>query len=158
MDEEGAELRPAHHPPTHHLQFDLDAEALLLHGGHAGGEGLPHAGGAAQGQLGAALQAGDGARQDGGAAGPAQEQAADVLPAGAAEDGGLLAPGSTAAAFRPGFLLLGVLQQRGGVLGGGVVAGVAQPALGVVLDPVGPVAVAQQEEVGLLPPQEQVAS
>lgn len=64
------------------MKFDLDAQALLLDGGHARGERLPHAGGPAQGELGAALQARDGARQHGGAAGPAHEQAADVLPGG----------------------------------------------------------------------------
>lgn len=55
-------------------------------------------------------------------------------------------------------VLLGVLQQRGSVLGGGVVLGVAQPALSVVLHPVGPVAVAQQEEVGLLSSQQKTGS
>lgn len=42
--------------PTHHLQFDLDAQALLLDSGHACGERLPHAGGSSKGELGAALQ------------------------------------------------------------------------------------------------------
>lgn len=64
------------------MQLDLDAEGLLLDGGHACGEGLPHAGGAAQGQLGAALQARYGARQHRGPAGATHEQATDVLPVG----------------------------------------------------------------------------
>lgn len=55
-------------------------------------------------------------------------------------------------------VLLGVLQQSGSVLGGRVVLGVAQPALSVVLHPVCPVAVAQQEEVGLLSSQQQTGS
>lgn len=56
------------------------------------------------------------------------------------------------------FVLLGVLQQAGGVLSGGVVLGMAQPALGVVLHPVGAVAVAQQEAVGRLSSQQQSGS
>lgn len=55
-------------------------------------------------------------------------------------------------------ILLGVLQQCGSVLGGRVVLGVAQPALSVVLNPVCPMAVAQQEEVGLLSVQQQTGS
>lgn len=66
--------------PTHHLKFDLDAQALLLNGGHACGERLPHAGGSSQGELGAALQTCDGSRQHGGSTGPAHEQATDILP------------------------------------------------------------------------------
>lgn len=46
-------------------------------------------------------------------------------------------------------LLLGVLQQGGGVLGGRILLGVAQPALHVVLHPIGAVAVAQQEVMRL---------
>jgi len=57
-----------------------------------------------------------------------------------------------------GAVLLGVLQQGGGLLGGGVLLGVAQPALGVVLHPVGARAVAQQEVLGLLPFQQQAGS
>ena len=52
-------------------------------------------------------------------------------------------------------VLLGVLQQCGSVLGSRVVLGMAQPALSVVLHPVCPVAVTQQEEVGLLSSQQQ---
>lgn len=65
---------------THHLEFDLDTQALLLDGSHARGEGLPHAGGSPQGELGAALQTSDGAGQHCGPAGPAHEQPTDVLP------------------------------------------------------------------------------
>lgn len=142
---------------THHLQFDLDTEALLLDCSHARGEGFPHARGTSQGELGAALQAGDGAGQHSGAAGPAHEQTADVLPVLSAEGVGHPVPSAVASITRfADFVLLGVLQERGGVLGCGVVAGVAQPALCIVLDPVGPVAVAQQEEMRLLPSEEQV--
>lgn len=56
------------------------------------------------------------------------------------------------------FILLGVLQQTGSVLSSGVVLGMAQPALSVVLHPVGSVAVAQQEAVGRLSPQQQSGS
>lgn len=56
------------------------------------------------------------------------------------------------------FLLLGVLQQTGSVLGSGVVLGMAQPALSVVLHPVSSVAVAQQEAVGRLSSQQQSGS
>lgn len=74
-EDNGAQL------PTHHLEFDLYTQALLLDGSHACGEGLPHAGGSSQGELGAALQTCNGARQHGGPAGPAHEQATDILPA-----------------------------------------------------------------------------
>lgn len=67
-------------PSTYHLEFDLDTQALLLDGSHASGEGLPHAGGSSQGELGASLQTSDGARQHRGPAGPAHKQPADVLP------------------------------------------------------------------------------
>lgn len=63
------------------MEFDLYTQALLLDGSHACGEGLPHAGGSSQGELGAALQTCNGARQHGGPAGPAHEQATDILPA-----------------------------------------------------------------------------
>lgn len=56
------------------------------------------------------------------------------------------------------FLLLGVLQQTGSVLGSGIVLGMAQPALSVVLHPVSSVAVAQQEAVGRLSSQQQSGS
>lgn len=55
-------------------------------------------------------------------------------------------------------ILLWVLQQRGSVRGSRVMLGVAQPALSVVLHPVRPVAVSQQEEVGLLSSQQQIGS
>ena len=64
------------------MQLDLDAEGLLLDGRDARGEGLPHAGGAAQGQLRAALQARDGAGQHRRPAGATHKQATDVLPVG----------------------------------------------------------------------------
>lgn len=51
-------------------------------------------------------------------------------------------------------LLLGVLQEPGGVLGGRVLFGVAQPACHVVLDPVGTMAVAQQKMMRLAAAQE----
>jgi len=73
---------------AHHLQLDLDAQASLLDGGHARGEGLPHAGGTAQGQLRAALQARDGAGEHRGPARPAHEQPADVLPVSNHGNGG----------------------------------------------------------------------
>lgn len=63
------------------MKFDLYAQALLLNSSHTCGEGLPHAGGSSQGELGAALQTCNGARQYGGPTGPAHEQAADILPA-----------------------------------------------------------------------------
>ena len=52
-------------------------------------------------------------------------------------------------------VLLRVLQQRGSFLEGGVLLGVAQPALSIVLHPVRPGAVAQQEVLGLVPLQQQ---
>lgn len=55
-------------------------------------------------------------------------------------------------------VLLGVLQQRGGVLSGRVVLGVTQPALSVVLHPVRPMAVAQQEDMRLVPSQKKISS
>ena len=67
---------------TYHLEFDLDTQALLLDSRHPRGEGLPHAGGPSQGELGAALQPGDGAGQHRGPAGPTHKQPADVLPVG----------------------------------------------------------------------------
>lgn len=70
---------------TYHLQLDLDTQTLLLNGSHACGEGLPHAGGASQRQLGAALQTSDGARQNSGPTGPAHKQPTYVLSA-VAED------------------------------------------------------------------------
>lgn len=45
------------------------------------------------------------------------------------------------------FLLLGVLQEPGGILGGRVLFGVAQPARYIVLNPVGAVTVAQEKMV-----------
>lgn len=65
---------------TYHLELDLDTKTLLLDSSHSCGEGLPHAGGSSQGQLGAALQTGNRARQHCGSAGPAHKQPADVLP------------------------------------------------------------------------------
>lgn len=44
-------------------------------------------------------------------------------------------------------LLLGVLQEPGGILGGWVLLGVVQPASHVVLYPVGAMAVAQEKVV-----------
>lgn len=44
---------------THHLEFNLKAERFLLDRCHACGEGLPHAGGPAQGELRDALQSRD---------------------------------------------------------------------------------------------------
>lgn len=55
-------------------------------------------------------------------------------------------------------ILLGVLKKCGSVLGSRVVLGVAHPALHVVLHPVGPVAVTEQEEVGFLSSQQQTGS
>lgn len=52
------------------------------------------------------------------------------------------------------FLLLGVLQEPGGVLGGRVLLGVAQPASCIVLHPVGAVAVAQEKMVWFAAAQE----
>lgn len=43
------------------------------------------------------------------------------------------------------FLLLGVLQEPGGILRGWVLLGVAQPASRIVLYPVGAMAVAQEK-------------
>lgn len=51
-------------------------------------------------------------------------------------------------------LLLGVLQEPRGILGGGVLLGVAQPASHTVLYPVGAMAVAQEEMVGFAAVQE----
>lgn len=56
------------------------------------------------------------------------------------------------------FILLGVLQQAGSVLCSRVVLGVVQPALSVVLHPVGSMAVAQQEALGCLSSQQQSGS
>jgi hypothetical protein len=50
---------------------------------------------------------------------------------------------------------LRVLQQCGSFLEGGVLLGVAEPALGVVLHPVRPRAVAQQEVLGFVSFQQQ---
>lgn len=55
-------------------------------------------------------------------------------------------------------ILLGVLQQTSSVLSSGVVLGMAQPALSVVLHPVGAVAVAQQEVVGHLTSQQEIGT
>lgn len=52
------------------------------------------------------------------------------------------------------FLLLGVLQEPGGVLGGWVLFGIAQPAGHIVLNPVGAMAVAQEEMVWFAAAQE----
>lgn len=52
------------------------------------------------------------------------------------------------------FLLLGVLQEPGGVLGGRVLLGVAQPASHIVFHPVGAMAVAQEEMVWFTAAQE----
>lgn len=68
---------------AYHLEFDLDTQALLLDSSHTCGEGFPHAGGPSQGELGAALQTSDGARQHSGPAGPAHKQPTDVLPVAA---------------------------------------------------------------------------
>lgn len=65
---------------THHLQFDLDAKGLLFDGGDAGGEGLPHAGGPTQSQLGAALQPCNGPCQHCGARRAPDEKSTNVLP------------------------------------------------------------------------------
>lgn len=74
--------RPGTLLDTHHLQLDLYTQGLLLDGCHAGGEGFPHAGRPAQGQLGATLQACNRAREHRGTASPAQKQVADDLSAG----------------------------------------------------------------------------
>ena len=52
-------------------------------------------------------------------------------------------------------VLLRVLQQCSSFLEGGVLLGVAEPALGVILHPVRPGAVAQQEVLGLVSFQQQ---
>lgn len=51
-------------------------------------------------------------------------------------------------------LLLGVLQEPGGVLGGRVLFCVAQPASYIILDPVGAMTVAQEKMVGFAAAQE----
>lgn len=70
---------------AHHLQFDLDTQTLLLHSSHTCGEGLPHARGSTQGQLGASLQTCNRPRQHCGPTRAAQKQTTDVLPVGKTE-------------------------------------------------------------------------
>ena len=66
---------------SHHLQLNVDTEAPLAHGGHAGGEGLPHAAGSPQRRQRHALQPCHRARQEAGPARTARKHTAQGLPA-----------------------------------------------------------------------------
>lgn len=68
-------------PSSHHLKLYLNAHGLLLDSSHACGEGLPHASGPSQGQLGDTFKACNGTGQNSGSARSAHEQRADDLPA-----------------------------------------------------------------------------
>lgn len=59
---------------SYHLELYLNAQGLLLDSSHPCGEGLPHASGTSQGQLGNTFEACDGARENSGSTRSAHEQ------------------------------------------------------------------------------------
>lgn len=144
---------------SHHLELDLDAQRLLLNSSYPCSEGLPHASGPSQGQLGNTFKAGNGTGQDSRPTCSAHEQRADDLPAW---ETALLATNFTAVELQvttsqmyTPCLLLGVLQEACSIGGGRILLGVVQPPTGIVLDPVSPVTVAQQEMISLFTSQEE---
>lgn len=144
---------------SHHLELDLDAQGLLLNSSYPCGEGLPHASGPSQGQLGNTFKAGNGTGQDSCPTRSAHEQRADDLPVWETGLESKFHSSKTLSGNRPKTytpcLLLGVLQEARSIGGGRILLGVVQPPTGIVLHPVSPVTVAQQEMISLFAPQEE---